>query len=252
VTDLRLFNNGEFEIQVTPVGDSFTVGAPGLARALGIRDAFNLIQNLPEDEKGYLLVSTPGGDQHVWHVTEPGFYRVIAQRQAARVKNADTRAQVERFQRWVFADVLPTIRRTGGYHGATGQHEIPQSYADALELAAKQAREIESKDKRLAVVEPMAEQAALHRAADGLIAVGDFANKLMTWAKRDHGIKVKHLEVWDFLGQIGLLIRGNTVRHNQPTAFGVGPGLRPGQGNRVRDEHLRHPHLRIAPADPRR
>lgn len=96
---------------------------------------------------------------------------------------------------------------------------IPQSFADALQLAANQAREIERQQSAIAELEPRAAQADHHRAADDLIAVGTFANEVKAWAKREHGVKVKHEQVWDFLGDIGLLIRGNTVRHNQPTAF---------------------------------
>lgn len=39
MNEIQLFDNGEFKIEVTADGDSFTVGAPGLARALGSRDA---------------------------------------------------------------------------------------------------------------------------------------------------------------------------------------------------------------------
>lgn len=112
-----MFNNGEFELRVREEGDSFIVEAPGLARALGSRDAQTLLRSIPNEEKGkgYAPVRTPGGDQEVWHVTEPGFYRAIGQRQSARIKNDSVRAQVVRFQNWVFRDVLPEIRRHGSY-----------------------------------------------------------------------------------------------------------------------------------------
>ncbi|MFJ4637527.1 Bro-N domain-containing protein [Streptomyces hygroscopicus] len=109
------FANGEFNIELIPAGDSFRVAAPGLARGLGHRDAFNLLASVPEAEKGSCLVSTPGGDQQVRYVTEPGFYRCIGQRQAGRIKDVSIRDQVERFQRWVFHDVLPTLRKHGRY-----------------------------------------------------------------------------------------------------------------------------------------
>lgn len=92
--------------------------------------------------------------------------------------------------------------------------DLPTSFADALELAARQARALEA-------AAPMVEQAKQHRAADGLMSVPDFANKLKAWAKQEYGARVLHKEVWDFLGEIGLLIRGNTIRHNHPTAEAV-------------------------------
>ncbi|THV25973.1 phage antirepressor KilAC domain-containing protein [Glycomyces paridis] len=93
-------------------------------------------------------------------------------------------------------------------------HQLPTSFADALELAARQARALEA-------AAPMVEQAKHHRAADGLLSVPDFANELKAWAKQHHGVKVLHQEVWDFLGELGLIIRGDTIRHNHPTADAV-------------------------------
>lgn len=110
---------------------------------------------------------------------------------------------------------------------AAPRHQLPASFAEALELAAKQARELEA-------AAPMVEQAEQHRAADSLTAVGDFANKLVAWAQEKHGVRVLHQEVWDFLGEIGLVIRGNTIRHNHPTADGVRRGLVRGKESTVK------------------
>jgi len=89
--------------------------------------------------------------------------------------------------------------------------EVARRYVAALE--AKEAAEAQ-----LAIAAPMVEQAKQHRAADSLTSVPDFANKLKAWALQTHGVNVKHREVWDFLGEIGFLIRGETIRHNHPTA----------------------------------
>ena len=95
-------------IRVTPRGESFIVEAPGLARSLGSRDALTMLRSVPDEEKGYALARTPGGEQEIWHVTEAGFYRVLGQRQAARIKDPKVRSMVERFQSWVFGVVLPS------------------------------------------------------------------------------------------------------------------------------------------------
>lgn len=110
-TGVHLFTNQEFELHVTPEGDSFTVGAVGLARALSVRDGYTLVRNLPADEKGHTLERAADGDRKVWFVTEPGFYRILGQRQPARVKDLEVRTQVLRFQNWIYRDVLPALRR---------------------------------------------------------------------------------------------------------------------------------------------
>lgn len=115
MSEIQLFNNGEFELSFTSIGDSFTISGIGLANALAFASVSAMVRNLPADEKGSTLELTPGGPQQTQYVTEPGFYHVIGQRQPGRIKDLKARARVERFQRWVHHEVLPSIRRTGGY-----------------------------------------------------------------------------------------------------------------------------------------
>lgn len=110
MADIQMFNNGEFELSFTTKGETYIVHATGLARCLSFRSAADMVRNLPADEKLYVLERS-SGDQHVWYVTEPGFYRLLGQRQSARVKSPAVRQGVERFQRWVFHDVLPSVMR---------------------------------------------------------------------------------------------------------------------------------------------
>jgi hypothetical protein len=79
-----------------------------------MRDAHRLVETIPDDEKGYTPACTPG-DQQVWYVTEAGFYRALGQRQPSRIPDPTVRDQVERFQNWVYHEVLPSIRKTGTY-----------------------------------------------------------------------------------------------------------------------------------------
>lgn len=64
------------------------------------------------DPKGVVKLSTPtkGGSQQVTFVNEPNLYRVIFR------SNKD---EAVKFQNWVFDEVLPTIRKTGGYVART-------------------------------------------------------------------------------------------------------------------------------------
>lgn len=114
MNDIQLFGDGEFDLTVEMRGETFIVHAPGLARGLGYRDALTMVRTLPEQVKGYASMRT-SRDQQVWYVTEEGFYRAVGQRIASRIKNAESRAAVERFQSWVFGEVLPQLRQTGAY-----------------------------------------------------------------------------------------------------------------------------------------
>jgi prophage antirepressor-like protein len=156
--------------------------------------------------------SHQGLDPQTVLISEAGLYRLIMR---------SNTLMAEQFQEWVTAEVLPAIRRTGRYELVPIAPVIPTTFAEALRLAADQHERAEREAAKVAELAPRAAQADQHRAADGCILVGDFANKLKAWAKREHGVRVLHVDVWDFLGDIGLIIRGNTVRRNHPTAFAV-------------------------------
>lgn len=154
MTTLSPFHNGEFALVITEhEADGFHVQAPGFARALGMRDAFRLLETIPAEEKGYTTASTPGGEQRVGYVTEAGFYRALGQRQAARISDDSTRAQVERFQSWVYRDVLPAIRRTGGYGVQTNPAEVTRADLARMVLAAEE--ELAVVTAALKTAEPM-------------------------------------------------------------------------------------------------
>ncbi|GAA0495244.1 antirepressor [Paractinoplanes deccanensis] len=209
----RVFGFGGAELRTTLVDEEPWFVAADICRVLGLKNTTMALRALDEDEKGLSRIDTPGGQQNLAVVNESGLYALIVRSDKPNAKP---------FRRWVTGEVLPAIRKTGRYditEQNTNHPAIPQSFADALQLAADQAREIERQNNAIAELEPRAAQADHHRSADAKIPIGDFANNLKAWAKQNHGVQIRHKDVWDFLGDIGLLIRGNTARNNQPTAF---------------------------------
>lgn len=61
---------------------------------------------LDDDEKGICSVNTPSGEQKMLVVNESGLYSLIFK---------SRKAEAKRFKKWVTAEVLPTIRKTGRY-----------------------------------------------------------------------------------------------------------------------------------------
>lgn len=119
MTDLTstVFHNEEFEVSLDPNGEgSFRVYAPLLAKQLGHRSAHDMVRDLDTDEKvlvkGYGNSRTPS-EQGVWYVTEPGFYKVVGQRNINLIRDPKTKAAVYRFQRWIFHHVVPAMVRAG-------------------------------------------------------------------------------------------------------------------------------------------
>jgi prophage antirepressor-like protein len=80
--------------------------AKDVCLVLGILNVAQAARRLKTNEKGVYSIDTPGGRQEMVTVTEPGLYRLIFR---------SDKPEAERFQKWVFNDVLPSIRKTGSY-----------------------------------------------------------------------------------------------------------------------------------------
>lgn len=91
-------------------GDPWFVAAD-VCKALDIADNRAAVRKLDEDEKGGYSIPTPGGVQSVGIVNESGLYTLILRCRDA-VKQGTT---AWRFRKWVTNEVLPAIRKTGGY-----------------------------------------------------------------------------------------------------------------------------------------
>lgn len=115
---------------------------------------------------------------------------------------------------------------------ATPAIAVPTTLVEALRLAADQAeakeiaiREKEALEAQAAIDAPLVAQAATFRGADGLRTIPDLANDLKLHAASNYpDAKVLQQDVFDLAGRVGLIIRGDTVRHNQPTARAIESG----------------------------
>lgn len=206
MNDIRLFDNPEFG-QIHAFANS--EGVPCFI-AREVTDALALdrtaVRKLDDDEKGVRLMHTLGGEQNVLLVTEPGFYKLVI-----RSRKPEAKA----FQRWVTHEVLPALRRDGGYMVA--RDETPeQTMARAVLLA--QAT-IDRQRDRIAELEPKALFADAVAASDGTCLVGELA-KMM----RQNGVNVGQNRLFAMLREDGYL--GNVGQNrNVPTQRAMDLGL---------------------------
>jgi anti-repressor protein len=157
--------------------------ATDAARELGYREAYDLTRSLDDDEKGTHTVRTPSGDQEMSIISEPGLYRAIIQRRANKKHDASLTAKIGRFQRWVFHDVLPSIRKTGGYKSAPA---LPDFTSPAM-AARAWAEQFEGRQKaEMAALEMAPSVAALDRIAgcDGSLCITEAAKALQIRPKQ--------------------------------------------------------------------
>ena len=87
-------------------GDSPWWVLSDVCRVLEIENSRNVAARLDDDERGVHTVDTPSGSQQMTIINESGLYSLVltSRKEAAK-----------RFKKWVTAEVLPSLRRTGRY-----------------------------------------------------------------------------------------------------------------------------------------
>lgn len=201
----------EFEgnkVRALADGDEVMFVASDIAKILGYRDAANLTRNLDGDERGTHEVSTPSGTQNMTVLTESGLYRAILNRETAYVKNEEAQAFVKRFQRWVTHEVLPQIRKTGGYIPTTDVDDDMTILAKAVMIGQRtmeaQKRRIAEQQTRIDELQPKASMWGNFVDIPDVLSVGNSA-KLLSNLGRPIGRKT----LFSWLEHNGWVFREN-------------------------------------------
>ena len=84
---------------------------------LDIHNVSDTVNNLDEDERDIATTDTPTGDQGMLLVSESGLYSLIFR---------SRKTEAKRFRRWVTSEVLPSIRKSGGYFLNLNMEEVKQ------------------------------------------------------------------------------------------------------------------------------
>ncbi len=197
--------------------------AADLAEALGYASAKDMTRSLDADEKGGQIVPTPGGQQEMTVVTEAGFYRACLNRQSGYVKDPEARAFVKRFQRWVTHEVLPSIRRHGGYLTPDKIEQI----LDDPDVMIRLLTDLKAERAKRAELEAQAEAdrpkivfADAVAASHTSILIGDLAKLL-----KQNGVEVGAMRLFEHLRRDGYLIARKGSDWNSPTQYAMELGL---------------------------
>lgn len=176
MNELQLFNNSEFGSvrAIQQDGEPWFVGKD-VATALGYAKPENaLAAHVEQEDKGVTILVTPGGKQQVIIINESGLYSLIL---SSKLPSA------RKFKRWITAEVIPTIRKTGGYT------LVPKTFAEALRLAAEQQEQIEQQQRQLEAERPKVAFADAITSSSTSCLVGELA-KLIRQAVERTGCKI--------------------------------------------------------------
>ncbi len=141
--ELQIFNNDEFG-RIRTISDEnnepWFVGKD-VAEILEYSSPANAIKkHIDEEDKGVTDLMTPGGKQKMTIINESGLYSLIFSSKMDKAKE---------FKRWVTSEVLPAIRRDGGYMVASQGESDEEILARAMIIANKSIErlKLESKQK---------------------------------------------------------------------------------------------------------
>lgn len=196
-TEIQPFEFEHNQVRALADGDEVMFVATDIAKILGYRDAAALTRTLDDEEKGTRPIDTLGGTQQLSVISEPGLYKAILQRQTGRMGVEITKAFVKRFQRWVTHEVLPSIRKTGGYIPTSESDSDEAIMAKALLIAQKtierNAQQLRAKDMQIMELEPKAQALDTFTNVEDRLLVRDAAKVL---SNSGTPISEKQLREW--------------------------------------------------------
>ena len=183
---------------------------------LELGNTTNALRALDEDEKTNFTncnVAQNGGRAPLI-ISEPGLYKLIMRSRKPEAKE---------FQRWVTHEVLPQIRRTGGYIPTSESDSDEDIMARAVLVARKtierKNQQIASQQSRIVELEPKARFADAVAASDGTCLVGELAKML-----RQNGMDIGQNRLFRLLQADGYLGKSGSNR-NVPTQRAMDLGL---------------------------
>ena len=193
MNEIKLFENPEFgEVRVVEKdGDPWFVAAD-ICRALDLQNTAMAMSRLDDDEKGVSLTDTPGGTQTLSLVNEPGLYSLVL---------GSRKPEAKAFKRWITHEVIPSIRKTGGYIQGQEQMSDEEIIANAMKVAN---RILEERERRIAALEQ--EKALMAPKADYFDALVD-KNLLTNFRDAAKEIGVTQTELIKFCEQQGYIYR---------------------------------------------
>lgn len=123
MNDIMIFNNEEFgKIRTVEIDNEVWFVASDICKSLEIANTTQAVQKLEADEKSMLNIGLSGGATNC--INEYGLYSLVL---------TSRKPEAKKFKHWVTHEVLPSIRKTGGYR-------IPHTVGGHIQTVKKRVR----------------------------------------------------------------------------------------------------------------
>ena len=215
MNELKVFNSSEFgQIRTVIIDSKPWFVASDVASALGYS---NPRKAVIDHCKGVTKRDTPtsSGTQSISYINEGDVYRLIMK---SKLPSA------EKFESWVMDEVLPSIRKSGGYIAGQEQMSDSELMAKALLVAQKQIEQrntiIEQQKAKIEADKPKTIFADAVSASKTSILIGDLAKLIC-----QNGYKIGQKRLFEWLRENGYLIKRKGSDWNMPTQKSIEMGL---------------------------
>ncbi|KXB53754.1 phage antirepressor protein [Umbribacter vaginalis] len=209
MNNIQLFTSAEFgDIRTIKDAEAVYFVGKDVAEVLGYKDTSDALKRHVDDEDKLTRRFTDSGQgRDVYIINESGLYSLVLSSKLPSAK---------RFKRWITSEVLPALRRQGGYM-LTSENETPeQIMARALKIADEA---LKRKDALIEELTPKALFCDAVSVSKNTCLIGELA-KLM----RQNGVDIGQNRLFERLRQDGYLCRHGS-NHNVPTQRAVDLGL---------------------------
>ena len=212
MNQLQVFTNQQFgQIRVVAQdGEPWFVGKD-VADVLGYKNPRKaMIDHVDEEDKtdGVTIRDTIGRNQKPVCINESGLYSLILSSKLPTAK---------KFKHWVTSDVIPSIRKSGGYIARQETMSDAELMAKALLVAQRQ---IEDRERLIEEMKPAKIFADAVCASEQTILVGDLAKLI-----KQNGVDIGQRRLFEWLRLNGYLIKRKGADWNMPTQRSMDMGL---------------------------
>lgn len=217
MNNLQIFNSPDFG-QIRTIqqnGEPWFVGKD-VAEILGYSNTPKAIRDHVDDEdKLTERIVLSGQNREVAIINESGLYSLILSSKMPKAKE---------FKRWVTSEVIPAIRKTGGYIAGSENMTDAEIMAKAVLVAQSTIQQRDQRIKELecdvAAAKPKVLFADAVSASDSTILIGDLAKIL-----KQNGRPIGQKRLFNWMREQGYLIKRQGADYNSPTQRAMEMGL---------------------------
>lgn len=206
MNDLHIFENKDFgKVRTVTLNGAPWFVAADVCRALDIANSRDAVKRLDDDERGVVSTDTLGGVQEMTVVNESGLYSIVL---------GSRKPEAKQFKRWITHEVIPTIRKTGGYVNNDDlfvNTYLPNADDTTKALFRSTLETIRTQNAKLEEYKPKAIFADAVSASKSSILVGELAKIL-----HQNGVTIGQNRLFAWLRNNGYLCCYGE-RYNMPT-----------------------------------